>query len=149
MSLSEERLDEIRERSADAMQAYNTGTVGTPPNIDGLTLSEALDYIGESAEDVPDLLEHVDHLTAELATAHTAWDEWKTSSRAGHAHASDMADEVARLREGIEALALEAEHAIDAKNPLSSLGRVLLMWQPDALRALLATPTEGQDHDRR
>lgn len=45
--------------------------------------------------------------------------------------------EVDRLREGIERMAREAERAVDAANPLSPLGRGLLMWQPDALRALL------------
>ena len=69
-AMTPEQLDKIRERSTGAMQAYSTGTVGTPPNVGGLTLSEALDYVGESAEDVPDLLAHVDHLAAENARLH-------------------------------------------------------------------------------
>ena len=58
--------------------------------------------------DTAGLRAEVDRLTTELATAHTAWDEWKASSRAGHAHASDMAAEVVRLRAGIEDIRDEA-----------------------------------------
>lgn len=55
--------------------------------------------------------------------------------------------EVDRLRAGIEALAEKWEHAVDDLNPLSSLGRALLMYGPDDLRALL-NPTEGEtDHE--
>lgn len=52
------------------------------------------------------------------------------------------------LRAGIEALAEKWEHAVDDLNPLSSLGRALLMYGPDDLRALL-NPTEGETDDRR
>lgn len=54
--MTPERLAEIERRSNEAMQAYRTGTTGTPPNIDGLTVNEALDTIAESAKDVPGLI---------------------------------------------------------------------------------------------
>lgn len=59
----------------------------------------------------------------------------------GHAlllgESADLLAEVDSLRTGIEALAETWEHAVDDLNPLSSLGRALLMYGPDELRALL------------
>lgn len=81
-------------------------------------------------EHVAELLVAVDHLTVELAAARAAWEEWKASSRAGHAHASDMAAEVARLRAGI------------ARVMVTCTDR----YAADALLDLL-NPTEGEtDH---
>src|SRR5699024_783185 len=45
--------------------AAASGTTGLPPNIDGLSISEALDIFAESAEDVPWLLTEVERLRAE------------------------------------------------------------------------------------
>ena len=58
-------LDAIRERADAARQAAASGTTGLPPNIDGLSISEALDIFAESAEDVPWLLTEVERLRAE------------------------------------------------------------------------------------
>src|SRR5699024_11307185 len=38
------------------------GTIGTPPNVDGLSINDALDIFAESAEDVPALLAEVERL---------------------------------------------------------------------------------------
>lgn len=82
------------------------------------------------------LLDEVDHLRAELATAETAWQEWRESSRAGHAHATDMASEVARLREGVAALIERPTwHRLMYGSPWD-------MVRTDDLRDLL-NPTKG------
>lgn len=98
--------------------------------------SDNATFIAHARTDVPDLLAEVDRLTAELATARAAWDEWKESSRAGHAHASDMADEVARLRKAISRLFANFERW-HANLPHDSLIRSDL--------AALLNPTEGDD----
>lgn len=58
-------LTAIRARADAARQAAASGTTGLPPNIDGLSISEALDIFAESAEDVPWLLDEVERLRAE------------------------------------------------------------------------------------
>lgn len=89
------------------------------------------------------LTAEVDHLTAELATARTAWDEWKASSRAGHAHASDMAAENARLRAGIEEQVRRWETARDLWEGSRYAGAEWSICNTGALEAarLLNPPT--------
>jgi len=58
---------------------------------------------------------------------------------------ADLLAEVKRLRAGIRELADQAERMVDAKNPLSPLGRALLTAQPDDLRALLDPKEETDD----
>src|SRR5699024_12709413 len=57
-----DRLAEIRARAEAARQAAASGTTGTPPNVDGLSIHDALDIFAESAEDVPALLDEVERL---------------------------------------------------------------------------------------
>src|SRR5699024_6615393 len=56
--------DAIRARAEAARQAAASGTTGTPPNVDGLSIHDALDIFAESAEDVPALLDERDRLAA-------------------------------------------------------------------------------------
>lgn len=121
-AMSAERLDEIRAKLRDE-QTFDW------------------DYPFDDAAD--DLLTEVDRLTVELAAARAAWEEWKASSRAGHAHASDMAAENVRLRKGIEALVDDpAAHE-------TYEGGAHACVDADDLNALLNSPTEGETDDRR
>lgn len=76
-AMTPEQLAGIQRRDKDAKQAAATGTVGTPPNVYGLTIHEALELINASAEDVPDLLAEVERLRAGIEALA---DEWRDSS---------------------------------------------------------------------
>ena len=117
--MTPERLAEIQERAKTAKQVAATGTVGSPPNVDGLTINEALELIHESAEDVPALLAEVDRLTVE----------------------------VARLRAGIAAFATDAASFGDHA-PRCSDRNCLYDYSIRNQRraAALLNPTEGDDH---
>lgn len=60
--MTPDELDAIRARAEAARQAAASGTTGTPPNVDGLSIHDALDIFAESAEDVPALLDEVGRL---------------------------------------------------------------------------------------
>src|SRR5699024_11023132 len=65
---TDDRLAEIRARAEEARQAAASGTTGTPPNVDGLSINDALDIFAESAAGVPALLEEVETLREGIAT---------------------------------------------------------------------------------
>lgn len=70
--LTPERLAEVGARADDAQQAFLTGTVGAPPNTEGLSKDDAIDVLGSSAADVPDLLDAVERLTERAERAEGA-----------------------------------------------------------------------------
>ena len=64
--LTPEQLAQIEARHRVAEQPHRTGTTGTTPmDVDGLTINEALDLVGESAQDMPALLAEVNRLRGE------------------------------------------------------------------------------------
>lgn len=71
-AIRERASAEIRARVDAARQAAASGTTGLPPNIDGLSISEALDIFAESAEDVPYLLDRLDRAEATIARLEAA-----------------------------------------------------------------------------
>lgn len=70
-------LDAIRARAEAARQAAASGTTGTPPNVDGLSIGDAADIFAESAADIPALLAEVDRLAATAERVRELADAWE------------------------------------------------------------------------
>ncbi len=109
---ADDRLAEIRARAGVARQAAASGTTGLPPNIDGLSISEALDIFAESAEDVPWLLAEIRRLRADLTEQTERADHEDRCAVLGHRNASFWQAEYERLRRVLSRL--DESHARQA-----------------------------------
>lgn len=156
-AMTPERLAEIRERAGAATQGpwehrqpfgtQNHAVITADGDLgndnEGVWYEETdAEFIAHSREDVPDLLAHVDHLTAEVERLRAdVRSLQRGSQRNADAHMVTHRDN-ARLRAGIERVRGHVHESWLTQGDVGLIEDAL-----DDCDALLNPPTEGEPHD--